>query len=220
MRNERSSSGAPLTRSLPTASNDRQPAMKQLTRRTAVVSIGTASAVVLAGGVAYAAWSATGSGTGAAKAGSITFTVNGTAPTFGSAGTTVHPGSVAGGTGDSAGGSLFVSINNTSGFTLKATQIQQTGGVVVTASGTCASDTGSLPTLSSNSAAFVGTQAPASYGAATTGNIAAYQLPSAVTIPTGTSTIELTNVVGMGTASLTGCQGASLSIPVTITATS
>jgi hypothetical protein len=197
--------------------------MKHLTksRRVATVAVASGAAIAMASGVAYAVWSSTGAGTGAAKSGTITFVVNASAPTFGGTGTTVHPGSVAGGTGDSAGGSLFVSINNTSGFALKATQVQQTGGVTVTTpSGTCASDTGSLPSLSSNSAAFVGTQAPASYGATTTGNISAYQLLSAVTIPTGTNTIELPNVVGMGTASLTGCQGGSLSIPVTITATS
>lgn len=195
-------------------------ARTRITRST-VIATGTAGAMVLVGGVAYAVWSATGTGSSTSQAGTIQFSVSGTAPTFG-AGNTVHPGSVAGGTGDGLGGDLFVTINNTSGFSLKATQVAQSGLVSVTplSGSTCATDTGTFPNQSSNSAAFVGTQAPAAYGATTTGPLATYTLASPVTIPAGSSTIKLTNVVGMGTASLTGCQGATLTIPVTVTATS
>jgi hypothetical protein len=171
-----------------------------------------ANLVVFSGGVAYAAWTATASGNAAAKSGQIIFTV--TAGTFGSS-TTAHPGSLAGGAGDSLGGDLVVSITNTSGFPLKATAVQQTG--LIPVSGSCPADTSttSFPNnVTQGSGAYVG-GAPSG-----TPTYANYTLPSSVTIPTGTSTITLTNVVGMLSSSPNTCQNVSLTIPVTITASS
>lgn len=187
------------------------------------VAVGAVIATTTATGIAYAAWTGTAAGTAAAKAGTLTFTVSATAPSIpGSGFNTVHPGSVAGGSGDTLGGDLVVTINNTSGFALKATAVIQADKVTVGGSplGTCASDTGTFPNQASNSTVFIGTQAPAAFGAATTGTFITYTLPTPVTIPTGTSTVQLNNVVGMGSASLTGCQSGTFSIPVTITASS
>ena len=221
---ERSWADQPRTRSLPTTT-ERTTTMKHFTKtRIAATAVASAASLVMAGGVAYAFWNSTGAGTGTSKAGTITFTVNATGPAFGS-GATAHPGSVAGGSGDTLGGDLYVSINNTSGYSLKVTQIAQTGLATVTANpnGTCASDVGTLaaPTTS-NLAAFIGTQAPNPlFGAATNGALGTtYTLAAPVTIATGTNTYQLVNVVGMGTASISTCQGATFTFPVTVTATS
>ena len=221
---ERSWADKPRSRSIPTTT-ERTTTMKHFTKaRTLTVAVATGSAVVLAGGVAYAFWSSTGSGAGAAKAGTITFTVNATGPAFGT-GATAHPGSILNGTGDTLGGDLFVSIKNTSGFTLKATQIAQTGlaSVVTAPNGACTSDAGTLASpTTSDLTAFIGNKAPSPlYGAAASGALGTtFTIPAATTIPTGTNTIQLVNVAGMGSNSITTCQGATFTIPVTITATS
>jgi hypothetical protein len=113
---ERSWADAPRTRSHPTTP-ERTTTMKHFTKaRTITVAVATGSAVVLAGGVAYAVWTTTGSGAGTAKAATLvapTVTA-GTAPA-----SQLYPGLTANGT--TAGGDLVVSASNPNAFPITVT---------------------------------------------------------------------------------------------------
>ena len=176
--------------------------------------IAGSSIAVMSTGVAFAAWTSSVAGTGAAKAGSISFAVDATSspsPT-----NTLHPGSTAGtATGDATGGDLLVTLKNTSGFTVHVTSIQQNGPISVSGAVGCTSDTGTVGT-------------PASPGSVTTAGNSGVSLPT-WTAPNSNSTvapdsndhlITASNALTMATTSNTACQGATFSVPVIVTVSS
>ena len=186
-------------------------------RRTAAFTTGIS--IVAGGSLAYAAWTATATGgKGAGQAGTITVQASSTAPTFGS-GQTVHPGSVAGGTSAAGtlGGDLYLTVTNNNGYPLYIDTIQQAG--LVSASGgtggTCSSDSGTFPSsVTMGSDAFVGTLTSGSP------TYASYTLPAqSVQVPSSATaqTIQIPNVLGMTSSSPNVCQGAALTVPVTVT---
>jgi hypothetical protein len=184
---------------------------RRLTPRR-VIAGGVASVLLIGVGAVYAAWTSTASGNAAAKAGTITFTLQTTSTTSGTAITnTLRPGSVAGTTtGDATGGDLKITLNNTSGFTVHVTSVA-IGGLVTndkTGSG-CTNDTGTFP------GSVVAGNHGVSIGAAGTYAV----VPTTFTVPgTGVNTdLVIPNAVAMATTSNTGCQGAVVTIPVTVT---
>ncbi len=100
---------------------------------------------------------------------------------------TASPELQPGGTGD-----LKIKINNPNSFAVTIITIQQ--------SGTDISVSGTSACTSTNAAITVPTQTGLS-----------------VYVTAGTSTITITNGVQMGTTSASACQGATFSIPITIT---
>ena len=176
-------------------------------RRAPFIALVSALALLLGFGIAWAVWTTTGTGSASSKAGTLVVTVSGTAPSTG--GNSVHPFSVPGGSAGTLGGDLNVTITNNNGYTLYVDSIQQAG--LITSSGSCPSDTGTFPgSVTQGSYAYVG-GAPPTY--------ANYTLPSPIAVPSSGSpqTITITNVVGMTNSSPTGCQGATLTVPVTLT---
>lgn len=157
-----------------------------------LVTVSAVLAVLMGAGVAYAAWTATGTGTAGAKA--TTFQ-----PLTVSAGTTtaqLYPG----GSGDAV-----VSITNPNPFAVKITQVSQdsTPGKFVSSD------------LSANCTDASGSTHPTGVTLTT-----ATGTPLASVPANSTASITLTGKVTMSAASDTGCQGATFAIPVTVTATS
>lgn len=184
-------------------------------RKSWLLASGAAGAALVTGaGVAFAVWSTSGSGSGASKAATLVISVSGTAPTTG--GSSVHPLSVPGGSSGTSGGDLNVTITNNNGYTVYVDSIQQNGLVTVSgASGTCPSDSGTFPSsVTQGSFAYAG-----GYAAGTPPTYSSYTLPAPIAVPSSASpqTVTITNVVGMTNSSPTGCQGAILTIPVSVT---
>lgn len=179
------------------------------------VALGGAVILTAGTGVAFAAWTSSGAGTAGAKAGSISFAIDGTSspnPT-----NTLHPGSTAGtATGDAKGGDLLVTVKNTSGFMLHVSKVQQNGPITVSGGGGgCTNDAGSVGT-------------PTTPGSVTTAGTSGVSLPT-WTAPDSTTTVAgdstdhlvtIPNALTMATSSDTSCQGATFSIPVIVTLSS
>ncbi len=182
-------------------------------RRVAVAATGTAIAVVMGTGLAYAAWSHTATGTATAKAGSITFTVPATTTTTGVT-NTLRPGSAAGtASGDAVGGDLKVTLNNTSGFAVHIVSVSLAGLITSDKNGAgCTDDTGTFPgsVTAGNHGVSVGTS-----GTFTLSPAAA--TAAAVSSSPGDQSLVIANVLNMASTSNTNCQGATFSIPVTVT---
>jgi hypothetical protein len=100
------------------------------TRRLVTAGTGTL-ALLMAGGIAYAAWSQTGAGTGTAAAGTI-------APlgAVGTIGSTLYPGGSA---------TLTVTVSNPNGRPVTVTSVALTGTVTASAGCTTSGVTVSLP---------------------------------------------------------------------------
>jgi hypothetical protein len=159
--------------------------------RAPVVTTVAVGALVAGAGVAVAAWSASGSGTAGAKATTFqALTV--------SAGTTsaqLYPG----GTGD-----VVLSVTNPNPFPVKITQVAQD----TSAGKYVSSDQGASCTDAN------GTHPTGVTLTTTTGS------PIATVAAGATGTVTLTGKAAMSNSSDTLCQGATFSIPVTVTATS
>ena len=185
---------------------DRRAGVKgRWTRRAFIMTLASVLGIA---GVAYGAWQVTGSGGKAsAQTGTITVNVSATAPSFGGT-NTVHPGSVANGSGATQGGDLSVTITQNNGYTLYVDSIQQAG--LIPLSGSCPADTGTFPgSVTMGSDAYVGTST----------SYTSYTLPTPVAVPSSASpqTINIPNVVSMSASSPNTCQNVSLTIPVTLT---
>jgi len=157
--------------------------MRKSLKRTLVV--GVAVVATAGAGVAYAAWTASGTGSGYAKAGSAQAVT--TADASGSVTSLLYPG----GTAD-----VLVEIKNPNPFPVSVTAVSAgTGSIVASASG--CTTTG------------VSFTAPGT-------------LATAVTVPAngGDKVITLTGAAKMDNTSLDACQGASFTIPVSVTASS
>ena len=161
-------------------------------RATPVVVVATALSVLLGAGVAFAAWTATGTGAAGAKATAFqALTV--------SAGTTtaqLYPG----GSGDAV-----VSVTNPNPFPVKITQVAQD----ISAGKFVSSDQGTNCTDAAASTHPTGVTLTSATGA-----------PLATIAANSTSSFTLTGKVTMANTSDTLCQGATFSIPVTVTSTS
>lgn len=176
---------------------DRNPSRAvKWSRRTAVM--GAISLVVLSSGVAFAYWSTTGSGTGAAQAtGFVTPAV-----TAGTTSAQLYPGLTANGT--TAGADLVFSVSNTNPFAVTITSISLTGATVSSVTGATKVGSEDQPTANTN--------------CATTPGLSYFSGTPTVTYSTGSSipangsaTVTLSKVVGM-TASAPECQSATFYI--------
>ena len=190
---ERSWADQPRTRSLPTTT-ERTTTMKHFTKaRTLTVAVATGSAVVLAGGVAYAFWNASGTGTAAAKATSVTGVTGAVATiTTQPAASLLYPGGPA--------ITAVVNVHNTNAsIPVKVTAIS------VTAAASPASVIGGTD----NAACVL------SPGV----SLAAGSLGSLTTVIAGggDATFNLGQVT-MTSASADGCQGATFTFASTVTA--
>jgi hypothetical protein len=142
---------------------------------------------MLAGSVALAAWLASGTGTGSAKA----VNAENLVVTDGTASADLYPGM--------ANGDLFLTVQNTNDYPVRITSIQAAAGDVTSTAG--ASCEGATTGVSLDGGQIT-LPAPQDVGA--------------------NSSISFTvaDVVNMTNASDTSCQGATFSIPVTVTGAS
>lgn len=182
------------------------------------VAGGTAVAVMTAGGLAWATWTNTATGTTAAGGGTLSLTVV-------SVGSTVtnklFPGSAAGGSGATQGGDLVLNVTNPQNFPVNITSVIQNGPVTVdTTHNTagCTSDTAGTPTT--NLASF-GTNgvwisntkpsgtSPTTYTAVS--GLSVQVAANATNVP-----VTIPNVVAMNSSSNNACQGATFTMPVTL----
>ena len=182
------------------------------------VAVGSALAIITAGGIAWATWTNTATGTAGAGAGTLTLTASaGSNPT-----NKLWPGVTAGVTsGATAGGDLVLSVTNNQSLPIKITSVTQNGAITQSGgSGTpaCTSDTGTSTNISAlgNSGVYVSATAPAGVGGTTT--YTTYSGFTAVTVSANTSNVAVTipNAVTMTSSSANGCQGATFSIPVVL----
>ena len=159
------------------------PRSRRLPRLTTRVGVVGALVLValLGGGVAFAAWSSTGSGNSTAKAATAlaptTSTVSGSALTTG----LLYP------TG--TGNAVFV-VNNPNPYAVKVLAVAANGTVTAAGgSGTCT----------------------------TTGVTLSSAAPATAVAANGSATVTLAGAAVMSNASDNGCQGATFTIPVTVT---
>jgi hypothetical protein len=190
---------------------------RRLTLRR-LLALFAAAGLVTALGAAYAAWTSSATGSAAAKAGTITFTLQATSASSGIT-NTLRPGSVAGtATGDATGGDLKVTLNNTSGFTVHVTSVAVNGLILSDKNGVgCTSDQGAFT--------FPNAFTPGTHGV-TVGTGGTFTpsvgVSATLTVPgTGVNTdVVIPNALNMTAASNTNCQGAVFTIPVTVTVSS
>ena len=164
-----------------------------------VAVVGGVAVAVAGVGIAYAAWSQSANGSGAAKSGTVAFTVETTSTTSGTAITNLlRPGSVAGtASGDTVGGDLKITLKNTSGFPVHVTQVAANGAITSDKAG-CTSATSGV----------------------TVGAAGTYVVPVSTLTVAGDSAnhdIIVPNALAMAASSDTTCQGATFTIPVTVT---
>ena len=165
--------------------------MKRTTKR--VGALGAATIAVMGTGIAFAAWTATGTGSGVAKGYTMTVTVSaGSVSGLTTATQQLWPGNT--------GASAVVALTNNNPFAVQVTGIAQTASSHITASGgksTCPDDsiTYTAPT------------------ATQLGNL----LNGAVLNASESQSYELVGNVSMPATADDGCQGATFSIPVTVT---
>lgn len=152
-------------------------------RRAATIAVLVGS--VFAGSIALAAWVATGTGSGAAKA--ITATdlvvVNGTAVAD------LYPGF--------SNGDLELTVTNNNPYAVSVTSVQRTGAAITSDNATCDAN-GSGVTMDAGAIAV----GPVAIGAGATVNI------------------PVDDVMNMATTSDNACQGATFTVPVTVSGTS
>jgi hypothetical protein len=157
-----------------------------------VVVVATAVTVFMSAGVAFAAWTATGTGAAGAKATSFqALTVSAGTPSA-----QLYPG----GSGDAV-----VSVTNPNAFSVKITQVT----LDVSAGKFVSSDQGSNCTDAAASTHPTGISLTAASGS-----------PLATIAANSTSSFTLIGKVAMANTSDTLCQGAVFAIPVTVTSTS
>jgi hypothetical protein len=160
--------------------------MKSLIRRLTV--LGAFLAVLLLGGIVFAAWVVTGTGSGYSKA--RTAAVLTTADVSATTSAQLYPG----GQGD-----VKVRINNPNPFPVKVTQINPNGAIGSDLAG--CTDVGGDPTKA--------TGVTFTAQSLSSGNVVAGG---------GSLDLTLANAVSMDNTSVDACQGAVFSIPVSITA--
>jgi hypothetical protein len=201
-------------------SDESSPSRKNYLRY--VLAGGSAVVVLAAGGIAWATWTNTASGSSAAGGGTLTLTINSAGSTFTNK---LFPGSLAGqASGATEGGDLVLNVTNPQNFAVKITAVTQNGPVTQSGgsgSPACTSDTQGTANASGgfnistfgNSGVWISATQPSGTSPTT---YTTFTLGSAVTVAanaTNTS-ITLPNAVSMATGSANGCQGASFTMPV------
>jgi hypothetical protein len=153
--------------------------MRQSVKRAAV--IGTALAVMTGGGVAYAAWVASGTGTATAKA----TTAQQLTTEVATASADLYPG---------ATGDLRLTISNPNGYPVRVTRVAPNGDVTGSGgTGVCA-----VPDVTFTEQTGLTLDVPA----------------------TGSASFTLADSVQMGNNSDDGCQGATFTVPVSMSGAS
>jgi hypothetical protein len=152
------------------------------TRR--VAALGVANAVVMGGGLAYANWTTSGSGSGAASAGTAV-AVNGTVASISSSPTLLVPGGSA---------PLIVNVHNPNSFSVKISAVTLTAGQQP--SGISGAKTPANCTAVSSGVALANVAATTAFPVTITGG--------------GDATVSMASgAVTMALSSDDGCQGAS-----------
>lgn len=146
------------------------------------LALGVFAGLVTTGGIAYAAFTASGSATGTAHTGTMqTVTVSafvgGDAPS-----SKLYPGGPA--------ADVILRVNNPNSYSVKLYSISGNGAITADASHSGCTTTGVTFNPPSN--------------------------PN-ITLPAGSSLVHLSGAASMSTASVNACQGATFSIPVTMT---
>lgn len=160
-----------------------EPVTKQQRWTRRAVAIGALNAVVLGGGLAYANWSTSGSGTGAGSAGSA-LPVNGSVTTVASSATLLYPGLSA---------PLIVNVRNPNPFPVKISAVTLTNG--------------QAPSSVSGSPKNATTCTASASVVTLVGAASATGLTTAIAAG-GDATVTLSSAVTMGLASDDGCQNA------------
>lgn len=187
-----------------------------------IVAGGSAVVVLAAGGIAWATWTNTASGSSAAGGGTLTLTINSAGSSFTNK---LFPGAAAGTTtGATEGGDLVLNVTNPQSFPVKITAVTQNGPVTQSGgsgSPACTSDTQGTANSSGgfnisafgNSGVWISTAQPS--GTSPTVFTSQTVSPN-VTVPANASntSITLPNVVSMASTSANGCQGATFTMPV------
>ena len=172
--------------------------MNRTTKR--VAALGTATIAVAGAGIAFAAWTASGGGTGYAKAGTAQLLT--TTDVSAGASADLYPGGTTG---------LRLSIHNPNSYSVAVTSVQPvldathfvvgTGGL-----GTC-TDAGATPAHPTG-VSFLGWTSAADGGG----------VP--ITAAPGDTVVTLASKVSMTNSSDNNCQGATFAIPVSISGAS
>lgn len=164
--------------------------MKKLSKRTALVAVATAAATTLAGGFAFAFWTANGTGSAAAQATTVTGVSGAVATIVTQSPALLYPGGPA--------VTAVVNVHNTNASVpVKVTAIS------VATAATPVSVTGGTGCTAANSAV----------------SLAAGSLSSLTTvIPGGGDATFNLGQVTMGSASDNGCQGATFKFDAPVTA--
>ena len=150
---------------------------RRVSRLLVAGAIATAS--VLTGGVAFAWWSTTGSGSGSATTGTtVALTTSASTPS----GTVLVPGGSA---------PLVITVTNPNAGSVTITSVQLDTSRSVTVSGEAGTCTAPPLTVSAT--------------------------PSLVLAGGATTTFTVPNAVTLGSAAANGCQGATFTLPVTLT---
>lgn len=172
---------------------DRNPgSVVKWTRRTIVM--GSAAALVMSGGVAYAFWSSTGAGTGTANASQFQ-AVTANVTTVSSSATTLYPGSGA--------TPIIINIHNPNAFTVKVTGVTLTDGQVP--SGVSGAKDSTACTAAASAVTLIGSASVTGLTGTIPGNS-----DGTVTVPGG---------VKMASSSAEGCEGASFTFTTGIAVT-
>lgn len=148
-----------------------------------VITAGIAALLLSVAGAAYGAFTATGSGTGAATTGTMATVsvaaLSGQTPT-----TLLQPG---------ASGEVVVSVHNPNTYAVRVVSVVAAGSIVVSGGSGC--------TAGNSGVTFTD------------------QTALSVAVPASTTQLlRLAGAVAMSSSSASGCQGATFSIPVTVTA--
>ncbi|MDX6588671.1 MAG: hypothetical protein QOI31_3144 [Solirubrobacterales bacterium] len=153
------------------------------TRKRRLIGGGITVAVLVAAGLAYAAWTASGTGSGTAKAGAAqALTTNAVAITAGD----LYPGT---------NGDVKLEIVNPNPYPVQVTSVSNGSGSITAAGG-------------------IGT-------CTTTGVTYTNQTGLTINVPAnGSQTATLDDAAHMSNASENGCQGATFTIPVSLTGAS
>ncbi len=157
-------------------------------RRSLVALLVAAVALALVGSPAFAFFTGSGSGAGGGATGTLQ-PVTVVAATVGSPSSALLPGSNA---------DLLLRLTNPNSYSVVLVSVAQAGGVTVVGGTGCTSDPGWPATLGT-SGVSVNTVTGLS-----------------VTLPAGTTDVQVAAGSAMSTASVSGCQGATFQVPVTV----
>lgn len=185
-----------------------------------ILAGGAATAVLAAGGVAWATWTNTANGSSAAGGGTLSLTINSAGSTFTNK---LFPGAAAGTTsGATEGGDLVLNVTNPQSFPVKITSVTQNGPVSVDSAhitAGCTSDTqgtadstgGFYVATAGNNGVWISTTQP------TSSSYTAFPV-TGVTVAANASNVSITipNAVSMSNGSVNACQGATFTMPVSL----